>query len=93
MKKTLISAAIAGVFAAGVAMSASANDAPASAEAAAKEKCFGIAKAGKNDCKSASGSHSCAGQATVDNSADEFVLVAKGECEKSGGKAEEAAKK
>lgn len=91
MKKTLVSAAIAGVFAASVAMSASAAEAP-KAEAGAKEKCFGIAKAGKNDCKTASGSHSCAGQAKVDNAADEFVLVAKGECEKAGGKVEAAKK-
>ncbi|NBQ89244.1 MAG: DUF2282 domain-containing protein, partial [Betaproteobacteria bacterium] len=27
----------------------------------AKEKCYGIAKAGRNDCASLSGRHSCAG--------------------------------
>ncbi|MBP9149551.1 MAG: DUF2282 domain-containing protein, partial [Rhodoferax sp.] len=31
------------------------------AAAAEKEKCFGIAKAGQNDCASLTGSHSCAG--------------------------------
>jgi len=31
----------------------------------AKEKCYGIAKAGRNDCASLSGRHSCAGQATT----------------------------
>ncbi|NBX02659.1 MAG: DUF2282 domain-containing protein [Alphaproteobacteria bacterium] len=83
MNKLLLSVALAGVFAAGA--SHAADD---KMEAPAKEKCFGIAKAGKNDCKSASGSHSCAGQATKDNAADEWKFVAKGACEKEGGKLE-----
>lgn len=60
----------------------------ASAQAAdgAKEKCFGVAKAGQNDCASANGSHSCAGQAKQDNSPTEWKYVAKGTCEKMGGK-------
>jgi uncharacterized membrane protein len=93
MKKTLISAAVAGVFAAGVAMSASAADEAMMKAGAAKEKCYGIAKAGKNDCKSASGSHSCAGQAKADNLPEDFALVAKGECAKAGGKVEAEAPK
>ena len=36
------------------------------AAAQEKEKCFGIAKAGQNDCASISGAHSCAGQSKVD---------------------------
>lgn len=52
----------------------------------AKEKCYGIAKAGQNDCASTTGSHSCAGQAKVDNSPVEWKYVAKGTCEKAGGK-------
>ena len=51
----------------------------------AKEKCFGIAKAGQNDCASASGSHSCAGTATKDNDAGDWKYVAKGTCAKLGG--------
>jgi len=81
MNKTLLTAALAGVFAAGVAISANAAD----DKAGSKEKCFGIAKAGKNDCKSASGSHSCAGQATKDNDKDEWKFVEAGSCEKTGG--------
>ncbi len=42
----------------------------------AKVKCFGIAKAGKNSCKAADGSHSCAGQAKADNSPNEWTYVA-----------------
>ena len=40
------------------------------ADEKAKEKCFGIAKAGQNDCANLSGSHSCAGQSKVDAGAD-----------------------
>jgi uncharacterized membrane protein len=49
-----------------------------------KDKCYGIAKAGKNDC--ASSGHSCAGQAKMDNQPTEWNYVPKGECEKMGGK-------
>jgi uncharacterized membrane protein len=51
-----------------------------------KEKCFGVAKAGQNDCATATGSHSCAGQAKKDNDPTEWKYVAKGTCEKMGGK-------
>jgi uncharacterized membrane protein len=54
------------------------------ADAPAKEKCAGIAEAGKNDC--ATKLHSCAGQAKVDKAADDWKYVPKGECEKMGGK-------
>lgn len=50
-----------------------------------KEKCFGIAKAGQNDCASVMGTHSCAGQAKKDMDKSEWKYVAKGTCEKSGG--------
>lgn len=48
------------------------------AAAADKEKCFGIAKAGQNDCSS--GAHSCAGQSKVDMDKTEWKYVAKGSC-------------
>ena len=50
------------------------------AAAQEKEKCYGIAKAGQNDCASASGSHSCAGQSKVDMDKSEWKYVAKGTC-------------
>lgn len=81
MNKTVLTAALAGLMIAGVVGTAQAKDAMP-----AKEKCFGIAKAGKNDCKSMSGSHSCAGQAKKDNSPDDFALVKTGACEGMGGK-------
>jgi uncharacterized membrane protein len=42
------------------------------------EKCFGIAKAGKNDCSSTS----CAGSSKIDKQGDTFLLLPKGSCEK-----------
>lgn len=45
-----------------------------------KEKCFGIAKAGQNDCSDAAGVHSCAGQAKTSNSKFEWKYVAKNTC-------------
>jgi uncharacterized membrane protein len=53
------------------------------AQAADSEKCYGIAKAGKNDC--AAGSHSCAGQAAKDSDPASFVALPKGLCEKITG--------
>ena len=58
--------------------------ATASAEDAAKEKCLGIAEAGKNDCANAA--HSCSGQAKTDKDPKDWKYVPKGECEKMGGK-------
>jgi uncharacterized membrane protein len=49
------------------------------------EKCFGVAKAGKNDCSSNKSAHSCAGQATKNNDPMDFVAVPKGTCEKIAG--------
>ena len=37
------------------------------------EKCFGVVKAGLNDCQTAT--HSCAGTATKDNQGDAWVYV------------------
>lgn len=54
-----------------------------SAQAAEKEKCYGVAKAGKNDCKA--GSHSCAGHATKDRDPESFVVVPKGLCDRLAG--------
>lgn len=55
------------------------------ANAAGKEKCYGVALAGQNDCGNLAGTHSCAGQAKVDNDPGEWKLVAKGTCEDMGG--------
>lgn len=52
---------------------------------AAKERCYGITPAGQNDCGNLAGTHSCAGQSTVDNDIGEWRLVNKGSCESLGG--------
>ncbi len=48
--------------------------------AQSKEKCFGIAQAGQNDCANLSGTHSCAGQSKASMGMDEWKYVAKGTC-------------
>jgi uncharacterized membrane protein len=65
---------------------------PALAQDAAKEKCFGIAKAGQNDCANLSGTHSCAGQSKVDNGKDEWKYVAAGTCKTMKGMSMDEAK-
>ena len=77
-----IQAALAGILALGVAASTFAG--PATPKAG-QEKCYGIAKAGQNDCGTAK--HACAAQgAKTDNDPLEWKYVDKGTCEKMGGK-------
>ena len=81
-KQTFIQSALASMLAFGVMSAAQAG--PVKADPS-KDKCYGVAKAGQNDCASASGSHSCAGTATKDNDAGDWKYVDKGTCEKMGG--------
>lgn len=48
--------------------------------AQSKEKCYGVAQAGQNDCASFSGLHSCAGQTKASNDIADWKYVAKGTC-------------
>lgn len=59
-----------------------ANAAPV-AQPAGSEKCYGVAKAGKNDC--AAGVHSCAGQGTKNFDKTAFVYLPAGACTKLAG--------
>ena len=52
----------------------------APAHAQAKEKCFGVSLAGKNDCKAGAGT-TCAGTSKVDYQGNAWTLVPKGTCE------------
>jgi uncharacterized membrane protein len=79
-QRTIAASALASILALAL------GQAHAAADAKDKEKCFGVAKAGQNDCSSPSGTHSCAGQAKVDNAADDWKYVAKGTCKTLGGK-------
>ena len=47
------------------------------------EKCYGVVKAGQNDCQTAT--HSCAGTSTADNQPDSWVYVPAGTCGKLAG--------
>jgi uncharacterized membrane protein len=65
---------------------------PAAAQTAGKEKCYGVAKAGTNDCANLAGTHACSGDAKVDNDPGEWKYVPSGTCAKMGGKSEQEAK-
>jgi uncharacterized membrane protein len=67
-----------------VALSAAQATLAADEKAADREKCYGIAKAGRNDCAGAN-PNSCAGEATTDNAPDRWNYVAKGTCKSLGG--------
>jgi len=76
--KTPSIAAIAGLaLTAGVATTLTAT--PAVAKKPAVEKCFGVAKAGKNACAAGPGT-SCAGSSTSDYQGNAWKLVKKGTC-------------
>lgn len=74
-KTALISTAVTSLLAFGMAsLSATAAD------AAKTEKCYGVAKAGKNDC--AANGHSCAGQSKTSGDAKEWIKVPAGTCDR-----------
>lgn len=73
--RLVVSSALASALALGLAGLAAAQD-----KAPAREKCYGIAKAGQNDCANLAGTHSCAGQSKVDNDPGEWKYVAAGTC-------------
>ena len=65
---------------------------PSAAQVKPKERCFGIAKSGQNDCANLSGSHSCAGQSRVDKGVDEWRYVPAGTCREMKGTSEQEAR-
>jgi uncharacterized membrane protein len=77
-QRLIASSALASILALGLVGNAAAQD-------SGKEKCYGVAKAGQNDCANLSGSHSCAGQSKADNDPTEWKFVAKGTCAAMGG--------
>ena len=71
-KTAILAAAVGSMFVlSGTAFSADAPD---------MEKCYGVAKAGKNDC--AGPAHACAGQSTKSGSSKDFLKVPKGTCDR-----------
>ena len=77
-KQNLIAAtAITGIIALGATL------ASAPAAAGSREKCYGVAAAGQNDC--ATNNSSCAGTSKTDNQGDAFIAIPKGLCSKLTG--------
>jgi len=76
-KQALISTAVTSLMAVGaLAMSSQAS-------AQDMEKCYGVVKAGANDC--AGPGHTCQGQAATDASPEEFILLPAGTCDRIAG--------
>jgi uncharacterized membrane protein len=78
-KKTFISSVALGI--ASIAISTS----PAIAQSGKMEKCYGIVKAGQNDCASKDGAHSCAGAAKKHADSNEWIYMPKGTCNRISG--------
>ena len=72
--KVLVSTAVSSLLTLGLAT----TSLPVSA--ADMEKCYGVSKAGKNDCQTKT--TSCAGTSTQDGQKDAWVFLPKGTCEK-----------
>ncbi len=78
--KSLVGSAIAAVAMLGVQGIANAQSGPAPVPDFSFEKCYGISKAGQNDCQTST--HSCAGTATADNQPDAWLYLPAGSCAK-----------
>ena len=78
-KNSIAAATLAGSLAAAFAMISIASVAPAQAQDASKEKCYGVSLAGKHDCAAGPGT-TCAGTSKVDYQGNAWKYVAKGTC-------------
>lgn len=85
MKNAITAAVAASALAGAFALAGAAYaDMPAkkpvtAAQMVGKEKCYGIAKAGQNDCKAGAGT-TCAGTSKIDFQGDAWALATKGTC-------------
>lgn len=86
--RLIVSSAVASAFAMGLLAVAT----QASAQEKAKEKCYGISKAGQNDCANLAGTHSCAGQSKLDSDVGEWKYVVTGTCKTMKGLSADEAK-
>jgi uncharacterized membrane protein len=68
------------------------DGAQAHGSAKGNEPCYGIAKAGQNDCGNLALTHTCAGEASVDNDPGEWKYVPKGTCKALKGMSEKEAR-
>ena len=81
MNKTALLPATSMLLAALAAPQLASAQQPAPAPEFKAEKCFGIAKAGKNDCAS-TGNNSCAGTSRLDGDPRAWVYMPAGYCER-----------
>lgn len=79
-RELLIRSTIAGLLAAGLGVGGAAW-----AQDKGQETCWGVAKAGQNDCSSNKNAHDCAGHAKSDYDANDFKMVKTGTCMEMGG--------
>lgn len=86
--RQIVASALASALALGLLATANAhgND-------AGKEKCYGVAKAGQNDCADLNGLHTCAGESSTDRDLAEWKYVLKGTCKDLRGLSEAEARK
>ena len=73
------------ISAVAAALSLSASSALLAQATIEMEECYGVVKAGQNDCAVASLGTDCAGTSTADRQADAYLLVPKGTCLKIAG--------
>ena len=74
--KLIAQSALASLFA----VSVLAMNEPVEAGKKDMEKCYGVVKAGQNDCQTSNSA--CAGTAEIDNKPTAFLVLPKGSCEK-----------
>jgi len=80
-RRLVIASALAAAVSAPALFAAAMSGAPAQQPAFKAEKCYGIAKAGKNDC-AATGNNSCAGTSKLNADPKAWIYVAEGYCER-----------
>lgn len=97
MSKKIITNAISAVLALGIAgisptvlAESKANDDMVTMMGNVKgmEKCYGIAKGGRNDCGTST--HNCSGESKIDNDKEAWILVPNGTCDKITGSSTKA---
>jgi uncharacterized membrane protein len=82
-KTVMTSLALSGAFTAALALAAGPASAGPKPPEPTKDKCFGIALKGDNDCAAGAGT-TCAGTSTIDYQGNAWKYVAKGTCETIG---------
>jgi uncharacterized membrane protein len=81
MSNRITNVALAGALASAVFAAATAQAQPAPTPAFKAEKCYGIAKAGKNDCAS-TGNNSCGGSSKLNSDPKAWIYVPAGYCDR-----------